>query len=451
MRRPHPSSTILPLALLILCLTTSAQTGQLGSLSTPATEPTAVVSGELELSGVPGSDICVKLQNALALLPKQGGGIDGTMFTGDQPCSANPFSGLRPFSNEFHPWIRLGPIDIQTSVPWVVLSTVVLTGVNSNGNYTRIDYVGASTVPAVMTMGQFTTLDDAHSIFGATVSNILFTSSHGTAEDGFLIESTHHSEFNNLSAWGMTNCGLETRFAVTDTFNRPKVSALDAKMNGYRSPAASPKHDLCFGGRPGYQTTDGTVIDPAAEGSTVSGIWLSQAASMTFLSGTAEGNRGIGVKIDDASADNTFIGTDLESNSGGDISDGGNSTQWMNIIATGRVFFSHSCARARIIGGNHKTPSSESPNCPAQLDDRLFQNLDSSSLVRFVGSLTTTAATTTNLAAPGVKAGALCSVTAQNSIGAGLNGTFVPPVVSDGKVVVFHQPVAGATFSVFCQ
>ncbi len=451
MHMPHPSLTILSAALLMSSLTTLAQTGRQSSLSATANTPKTTESGELELSGVPGSDICLKLQNALALLPRKGGVINAMMFTGDQPCSANPFSGLRPFSNEFHPWIRLGTIDIQTTVPWEVLSTLVLTGANGNGNYTRIDYVGAGTVPAVMTIGQFTTLDDAHSVFGATISGVLFTSSHGTAEDGLLIESTHHSEFANVSAWGMSNCGIETRFAVTDTFNRPKISALDAKVNGYRSPAASPKHDLCFGGRPGYQTTDGTVTDAAAEGSIVSGIWLSQAASMTFLSGTAEGNRGIGVEIDGASAENTFIGTDLESNSGGDISDGGNSTQWMNIIATGRVFFSHSCARARIIGGNHKMPSSESPNCPAQLDDRLFQNADSSSLVHFVGSLTTTAAPTTSLAAPGVKAGALCSITAQSSIGAGLTGTFVPPVASAGKVIVFHQPVAGATFSVFCQ
>ncbi len=445
MYTPHRILTILFLALLTPSLTTSAEAGTLTPLSKLANAPATKASGDLNLSEVPGSDICVKLQNALALLPQNGGVINAMMFTGDQPCSANPFSGLPPFSKQFHPWIRFGNVNIQTSVPWAALSTIVLTGGNSNGNYSRLDYVGAGAAPAVMTVGQFTTLDDAHSIFGATISGLLFTSSQGTAEDGLLIESTHHSEFDNISAWGMTNCGIETKFAVTDTFSRPKVSALDAKENGYRSPAAFPKHDLCFGGRPGYQTTNGTITDPAAEGSTVSGIWLSQAASMTFLSGTAEGNRGVGVELDGASAENTFIGIDLESNAGGDLSDGGNSTQWINIVATGRLFFAHSCTRVRIVGGNHKVPQSESPNCPSN------DSSDSSSLMRFVGSITTTLAQATNLAAPGVKAGALCFITPQNAIGAGLRGTFVPPVASDGKVIVFHRPVAGATFSIFCQ
>lgn len=76
---------------------------------------------------------------------------------------------------------------------------------------------------------------------------------------------------------------------------------------------------------------------------------------------------------------------------------------------------------------------------------------DSTYLVRFVGSLTTTAAASDTLSAPSVPAGAACSVEPQNSAAAGLTGVYVPVVATAGSVVVDHSTTAGGIFSVFCQ
>jgi hypothetical protein len=76
---------------------------------------------------------------------------------------------------------------------------------------------------------------------------------------------------------------------------------------------------------------------------------------------------------------------------------------------------------------------------------------DSTSLVRFVGSLTTTAASSDTLNNASVPAGAACGVEAQNSEAAALTGVYVPTVATAGSVVVDHSAAAGGTFSVFCQ
>lgn len=74
----------------------------------------------------------------------------------------------------------------------------------------------------------------------------------------------------------------------------------------------------------------------------------------------------------------------------------------------------------------------------------------SASLSSYVGTITTTAASSDSLAVGGIPAGAHCSAQAQNGTAATLTGVFVPPVASAGTVVVDHSATAGGTFSIFC-
>lgn len=74
------------------------------------------------------------------------------------------------------------------------------------------------------------------------------------------------------------------------------------------------------------------------------------------------------------------------------------------------------------------------------------------SVAQFVGSLTTTAATSDSLAATGVPVNAACTAQAQNAIAAGLvGGEYIPLVATAGTVVVYHAATAGGIFSIFCQ
>jgi hypothetical protein len=73
---------------------------------------------------------------------------------------------------------------------------------------------------------------------------------------------------------------------------------------------------------------------------------------------------------------------------------------------------------------------------------------NSSSIVQFVGKMTTTASASDSLSVSGLTSSSHCNVQATNDIGAGLNGVFV--VAGTGVATLHHAATAGGTFNVFC-
>jgi hypothetical protein len=76
--------------------------------------------------------------------------------------------------------------------------------------------------------------------------------------------------------------------------------------------------------------------------------------------------------------------------------------------------------------------------------------INQSKVISYVGTLTTTAATSDTLSATSVPVGAACSVEPQDATAASLTGVFVPLVTTAGIVLVNHSATAGGHFSVFC-
>jgi hypothetical protein len=70
--------------------------------------------------------------------------------------------------------------------------------------------------------------------------------------------------------------------------------------------------------------------------------------------------------------------------------------------------------------------------------------------LQYIGTLTTTAATSDSIVSAGVPVGAHCAAQAQNARAASLPGVSVPPVTTAGVVVIHHAATAGGDFSILC-
>ncbi len=332
------------LGLLAGALTANAQTNITAQL----------INGTPQADQFAGADMCQKLQQANIYALQNGlQYVDATHFTGTQSCSVDPFAYLNgtipgnpsgATNATLHLTDRLGAVVVNSSVPVKITNNGFhLEGAGYAVTWWR--YTGSATVPAVMSVispaynggdSPSTDIDDV------TIRDISILGSTGNATDALHLYASFHSDFSNISTWGVTGCGIATNFAVTDTFYRPRTSYVENGQLGYGG--STPAHGLCFDGAPGGGTTDGTVIDAAAEGLTGTGWMLNSALSMTFTSGTSESNNTSGssgyggVDIEPPSAHNTFIGIDMEGNggpggTGSDALDNANDDSFIHAIA----------------------------------------------------------------------------------------------------------------------
>jgi hypothetical protein len=291
----------------------------------------------------PGSDACLKLQAAIAYATSSSSPeahlVDATHFGPVATCTSltNPFSGLSGAENVS---VLFGSTVWQIKTPWAIsASGVTLKGMGAANS--QIEFCGSSSgnLAAVEFNNSQFDLMDGFFIFGGPSS----CGASGTLPYALLVNGTHRSEFSHLSMWGATS-GLVTTGAVTDTFIKDHVSNQDATyINVVGSTTkvvtntAVPGNGFYFSNSGGIQTTDGTVVDIAAEGNSAWGIVLESANSMTFTSGTSELN-GDGLLINAGSKYNTFIGLDIEQNTSGsngvDVTDNAGFNTFQNIIAT---------------------------------------------------------------------------------------------------------------------
>jgi hypothetical protein len=245
--------------------------------------------------------------------------VDATHFSGTQPCSVDMFGSLQsPAQSPINLVVTLGAVHFQCSVEQTITNSAFkLRGLG--GMLTQIEYVGSASTPIEAVLAAKAASSSVQNgLEEVSIDGIFFYGDAGNVTDALLLRDVNRSEVSNVYAWGATGCGIHSEGDVTTTFYRDKVSGREAANIGINNPAThtSPEEGLCLDSSPvsGDQTTDGTVVDFAAEYVTYVGWWLRSANSMTFTSGTSEANV-YGLLIGAGSKYNNFLGSDFEANS----------------------------------------------------------------------------------------------------------------------------------------
>jgi hypothetical protein len=312
----------------------------------PVDRPEVTGRGASTMNGIPqadqfpGADFCVKLRAAeVYALANHIGRVDASHFTGTQACSVDPLGRLAASNANIDLTVSFGATHVQSTVPWTITNPGL--SVIAPGPFEfQLEYTGSSVIPAILTIGS--SAPETVFVEGVRLSGMFLYGDKANAADALLAEGFHHSILSDILTWGVTGCGIHTEFAVTDTLIAPRSSNLDATQLGIANSSHSiPSHGLCLGqyAAGGYQTTNTTIMDAAAEGlrGPGAGWWLSSANNMVFTAGTSEGNAGEGLQIDNGSVSNTFIGIDLEGNGGVNALDNGNTTEFDNVIADAKA------------------------------------------------------------------------------------------------------------------
>ena len=284
------------------------------------------------------ADMCVKLR-AANLYAVQNGvrQVDATHFYGTQACSVDPITSVATAGTTAHLTDNFGAVHIQSAVQWTINNSgVTLHGLDPQ--MTQLEYTGASVAQAVLK----TYSGSSTVLYNVNISGMFFYGDVSNATYGFLSEDTAHSRFDNVYAWGIVTCGIETWGDVTDTFINDRTSQEDAAILGIANSSHTvPTNGICLDidpNSPSFQTTNSTFIDVAAEYVTGAGWLIANAQTVTFSSGTSEGN-GTGIYVSGSNSKfNTFIGSDIEANTanttGVDVNDVGSLNVYINLIAT---------------------------------------------------------------------------------------------------------------------
>jgi hypothetical protein len=313
------------------------------------------INGIPQADKYPGVDFCAKLLNAeTAALVSGQSLVDASHFTGTVQCASDPFGGLvtagtLTAGQSANLTVMFPAALIQTSVPWIVnFSGLNVIGL---GPYaTRVEYIGTPTSNVVSAVG-----NNSYYIYNFFLSNMFIYGDSGNVTNAALqLTYTHHADIHNVYTWGAAR-GISTLFAVTDTFYRVRTSTHDANLLGIVGVGhTTPTNGLYFDkDGSGKETTDGTVIDAAAEGLNGTGWVLAGAINMTFTGGTSEGNTttaGVpgGINVQAGSSFNNFLSPDLEANTSGlDMLNNGTGTYVRNaIMSSGAIPYTEGASGA---------------------------------------------------------------------------------------------------------
>ena len=315
------------------------------------------------------ADMCVKLRAAnLYAVGNSIYQVDATHFSGTQACSVDPINSVATAGTTAHLIDNFGAVHIQSAVQWTINNSgVTLHGLDPQ--MTQLEYVGGSTVQAVLK----TYSGSSSVLYNVNISGMFLYGDVSNATYGFLSEDTAHSRFDNVYAWGIVTCGIETWGDVTDTFINDRTSQEDAAILGIANASHTvPTSGICLDidpNSPSFQTTNSTFIDVAAEYVTGAGWLIANAQTVTFTSGTSESN-GSGIAVTGSNSKfNTFIGSDIEGNTanvtGVDVNDNGSLNTYINLLATSpctgsctnSVLLTGSGIQQLIIGGFQRTGS----------------------------------------------------------------------------------------------
>jgi hypothetical protein len=277
-----------------------------------------------------GADICAKIRAAATFGLSAGiGQVDATHFSGTQACATNMLTGLcTPSVNSCALIVNLGAVHIQSSVA----QSITNTGVSLHGMgpmQTQLEYVGASVVPAILTLGDTTNGEQNNQITG-----IFIYGDSANATDGMLVQATFHSQFRDVWTWGVTNCGIHEEHGVTNTYDTPRTSMFDAialgiHNSGHSQPTSAWCSDTNTVGKMTGPSSNALVLNPAAEGVSGPGFNFINDINSTIMGGTSEDNP-IGVVTGVNTQTITLMTMDLEANTVNDVLDNGDFNAFIN-------------------------------------------------------------------------------------------------------------------------
>lgn len=313
---------------------------------------TKYVNGAVQVAGWTGSDACAKLHGAMQYaIANSKPIVDATGLIGTQPCASNPFLNLTTGSANIGTAVNItvlfGTTHYTLATPWVIVNSgITLRGAGPFA--TVLEYTGGSAAYAVDLNTDSGTGVPAEQggPNGISISD-MYIYGDTNLTDAIDINSSR-SKFDNIHAWGATNCGIHVFGGVSNTYIHPVVSSVDATLFGIdNSGHTIPNNGLCLDQDTTFGTvacTASTIVDPIMEGLNAIGLDFISANNITVTGGTSELNGTNGIKIAAASGvinkQNTFIGIDLEGNgtdgstNGYDVDDLGDLNTYINILAT---------------------------------------------------------------------------------------------------------------------
>jgi hypothetical protein len=280
--------------------------------------------------------------------------VDASGFIGTVACSANPFNSLNStIGASVNLAVKFGTTHFQTSTTWLITNSgISLFG--SGPQNTRVEYTGTNCTASPTTCAVIRTTTSGGSGTPAAnggpnnvvIKDMSFYGDVGNIYDAVML-SDARSRFDNIVAWGATNCGIHELGVETSTFIHPVVSGTVAYFMGI-SGSTTPHDGFCLDVDPtfGITTTSETVTDPVMEGVTSSGIHFINANNVTMTGGSSEINGAHGILLDASGTAslqnliNTVIGMDIEGNGNGsnnngyDIYDSGGQNVYINILSS---------------------------------------------------------------------------------------------------------------------
>lgn len=189
-----------------------------------------------------------------------------------------------------------------------------------------ISYTGSSSITAVLDIGTSTSGSPSYgniSINGCTISG------NANAQYAIRLRSIHRSDFSHNKLINVTAAGIQTNFAVADTFDDLHTSSQEQAFT------ATPANCMVLDGPDNSHKTTATVIkNPICEGVSGTGIVLGHVATITVMGGTSEqNNKGITLSANALACE--IMAVDLEANTLSNIEDSGVQNHFLNVNGNG--------------------------------------------------------------------------------------------------------------------
>jgi len=181
-----------------------------------------------------GADACVKIQNAIAALPINGGEVDARGLLGFQTCSVNPFANILNHPGEsVHLYLAAGST-FTTSVQWMIpLGSIVTGGGSRPGGGRGTTIIASSSFPVatpVIYLGDFGQSE------GPLIENITIDCNHVAGSIGIFSDRVQElGGVRNVSVINYKAVGiqmLDQAFLPPGTGGQPENYILDELQLG---------------------------------------------------------------------------------------------------------------------------------------------------------------------------------------------------------------------------
>jgi hypothetical protein len=189
-----------------------------------------------------------------------------------------------------------------------------------------ISYTGTTAITAVVDIGTSTTGSPSYgniSINGCTISG------NANAQYAIRLRSIHRSNFAHNKLINVTQAGIQTNFAVVDTFDDIHTSSQEQAFT------TTPVNCMVLDGPDSNHKTTATVIkNPICEGVSGTGIVLNNTATVQIIGGTSEQNNK-GLTLSSGAVADAIYGLDTELNTVSNVEANGFQCRFENLTGNG--------------------------------------------------------------------------------------------------------------------